>query len=206
MFQILQTLKLCKEGHTFKLSKLCTEGIVDIVGVVCTLQIFTDQPGRWWCPLGLVFESFGFGGRWWQAFVTLPIRVVILSEYSWPPKVDAWVSWFPYIPWDCLYRCYIWLYLIIFDCICIIVNHDFQSFFNCPFQKGGKSPKKTLQNSCRYPKLLKIIESKAPNGEFAFRLLFESKDDVFLWWPHVFRVQCWGSWLNLKWVKYGEMG
>ena len=31
------------------------------------------------------------------------------------------------------------------------------------------------KSDCRYPKMLKIIESKAPNGEFAFRMLFESK-------------------------------
>lgn len=34
----------------------------------------------------------------------------------------------------------------------------------------------------RYPKMLKIIESKAPNGEFAFRMLFESKDLPFTIW------------------------
>ncbi|CAE7235958.1 unnamed protein product, partial [Symbiodinium natans] len=34
----------------------------------------------------------------------------------------------------------------------------------------------------RYPKMVKIIESKAPNGELAFRMLFESKDLPFTTW------------------------
>lgn len=40
----------------------------------------------------------------------------------------------------------------------------------------------------RYPKLLKIIESKAPNGEFAFRLLFESKDLPFTIWSDPMKI------------------
>jgi len=40
----------------------------------------------------------------------------------------------------------------------------------------------------RYPKLLKIIESKAPNGEFAFRMLFESKDLPFTIWNDPMKI------------------
>mmetsp|Transcript_37718 Transcript_37718/g.46710 ORF Transcript_37718/g.46710 Transcript_37718/m.46710 type:complete len:566 (-) Transcript_37718:89-1786(-) len=40
----------------------------------------------------------------------------------------------------------------------------------------------------RYPKLLKIIESKADNGEFAFRMLFESKDLPFTIWSDPMKI------------------
>jgi hypothetical protein len=87
----------------------------------------------------------------------LPIRVVILSEYPWPPKVDAWASWFPYIPWDCLYS-YIWLYLIIFDYIWLYLYHC-KSWFSILFQlsisEGRWIPQK---NSTELMQISKALE------------------------------------------------
>ncbi|CAJ1399996.1 unnamed protein product [Effrenium voratum] len=40
----------------------------------------------------------------------------------------------------------------------------------------------------RFPKLLKIIEAKAPNGELAFRMLFESKDLPFTIWNDPMKI------------------
>lgn len=40
----------------------------------------------------------------------------------------------------------------------------------------------------RYPKLLKIVESKAPSGELEFRMLFESKDLPFTIWSDPMKI------------------